>query len=125
MSSETENKDILYVEDNPANIRLMEAYFGRFSHITLHICQTGEDGLEKLQTLRPDLILMDINLPGISGIETTQKILATPELNGIPVIALTAAAMKQNIDAAAGLFEAYITKPIDFAELAGVLQPYL
>lgn len=116
---------VLYVEDNPANIRLIEVYFSRFEQVCLHTCESGEAGLELLKTMTPTLILMDINLPGMSGIELTYTLRDNPDYASIPVIALTAAAMQENKDAAEGLFEAYITKPVDFSELSRALQPYL
>lgn len=116
---------VLYIEDNPANIRLIEVYFSRFAHVCLHTCESGEAGLELLKTVTPAVILMDINLPGMSGIELTYTLRESPDYASIPVIALTAAAMQQNKDAAEGLFEAYITKPVDFNELSRALQPYI
>lgn len=116
---------VLYIEDNPANIRLIEVYFSRFEHVCLHTCESGEAGLELLKTMTPAVILMDINLPGMSGIELTSTLRDMPDYASIPVIALTAAAMQQNKDAAEGLFEAYITKPVDFSELSRALQPYI
>jgi len=122
---DNERRDILYIEDNPANIRLLEVYFSRFDNICLHTCESGEAALELLKTMTPALILMDINLPGMSGIELTYTLRDKTHYASIPVIALTAAAMQENKDAAEGLFEAYITKPVDFSELNRALQPYL
>ncbi|WP_342633078.1 hybrid sensor histidine kinase/response regulator [Methylophaga thiooxydans] len=119
------SKQILYIEDNPANIKLIEVFLSRFKHVSLETCETAEAGLEILYQRKPDLILMDINLPGISGIETAQKLQDTPEFADIPLIALTAAALEENSHAAQGLFTAYITKPVDFTLLARTLQPYL
>ena len=120
-----QNKIIFYIEDNPANIRLMEAFFRRFDNISLYSYQTAELGLEALKTLRPSLILMDINLPGISGLEATRHIQRHPDWKHIPVVAITAAAMKHNIDRAEQIFNAYITKPIDFIELTQVISEQL
>jgi len=122
---DTANKQILYIEDNPANIKLIEVFFSRFKHVSLKICETAEAGLVLINEHKPDLILMDINLPGISGLEAARTLHDTPAFADIPVIALTAAAMEENIDAAQGLFAAYITKPVDFTLLARAVQPYL
>lgn len=116
---------VLYIEDNPANIRLIEVFFSRYEHICLHTCDSAEAGLELLKTMTPDLILLDINLPGMTGIELSRIMQENRDLAAIPVIALTAAAMQENIDAADGLFKAYITKPVDFGLLARTLQAYL
>jgi CheY-like chemotaxis protein len=116
---------VLYIEDNPANIRLIEVFFSRYPHVTFHNCVSAEDGLEFIHQQRPDLILMDINLPGMSGIEATRILKNSDEFKDIAVIALTAAAMQENKDSAKGLFTAYVTKPIDFAQLTQLVRPYL
>lgn len=120
-----QRRHVLYVEDNPANIRLIEVFFSRIENVCLHTCESAEAGLELLKTMRPDVILMDINLPGMSGLELTRLLSENPDYAEIPVIALTAAAMQENIDRAEGLFKAYITKPVDFSLLTRTLQPYL
>lgn len=119
------HKLVMYIEDNPANIRLLEVFFSRFRHIDLHSCENAEAGIASLDNLRPDIILMDINLPGMSGIEATRKLRDMPDFSNIPVIAITAAAMEENIEAAGDLFAAYITKPVNFSLLTRTMQPYL
>ncbi|MEC9412360.1 MAG: ABC transporter substrate-binding protein [Pseudomonadota bacterium] len=121
----TEPRHVLYIEDNPANIRLIEVFFSRYPHVTFHNCVSAEDGLEFIHQQRPDLILMDINLPGMSGIEATRILKNSDQFKDIAVIALTAAAMQENKDSAKGLFTAYVTKPIDFAQLTQLVRPYL
>lgn len=121
----TEPRHVLYIEDNPANIRLIEVFFSRYPHVSFHNCISAEEGLEFIKQQRPDLILMDINLPGMSGIEATEILKNSAEFKDIAVIALTAAAMQENKDSAEGLFSAYVTKPIDFAQLTQLLRPYL
>ncbi len=123
--SDKSTRHILYIEDNPANIRLIEVFFSRYPNIKFHSCISAEEGLEFIKQQHPDLILMDINLPGMSGIEATQVIKASSEFRDIAVIALTAAAMQENKDAAEDLFTAYITKPIDFSQLTQLLQPHI
>lgn len=118
-------RHVLYIEDNPANIRLIEVFFKRYQQVCLHTCESAEAGLEVLKTMTPDLILMDINLPGMSGIEMTRMLRENGDYADIPVIALTAAAMQENIDAAGDLFKAYITKPVNFGLLTRTLQPFL
>jgi PAS domain S-box-containing protein len=118
-------RHVLYIEDNPANIRLLEVFFSRHQRVCLHTCESAEAGLALLKTMTPHVILMDINLPGMSGIEMARLLHEDSELNKIPLIAVTAAAMQENRDAAEGLFRAYITKPIDFQLLSRTLQPLL
>ena len=72
-----------------------------------------------------DFILMDINLSGMDGKEFTQRLRNKPEFKHIPIIALTSAAMTQDLEAAEDLFDSYITKPVDFSILTEVLQKYL
>lgn len=110
-------RKVLYIEDNPANIKLMQAYFRQQPQYELHSCKMAETGLKVIQSLQPDLILMDINLPGISGLDATRQIRQLPDMQTIPVIAVTAAAMPYDQQRAKGLFDAYLTKPLDFAEL--------
>lgn len=114
---QTTAKKVLYIEDNPANIKLMQAYFRQHPEFELHSCKMAETGLKVMQSLRPDLILMDINLPGISGLEATKQIRQLPEMQNVQVIAITAAAMPYDQQRASGLFDAYLTKPLDFNEL--------
>ncbi len=115
---------ILHIEDNPANIKLMEAFFDRLPQYTLHICKTAEAGLDWLESNMPAVILMDINLPGISGLQATEQIMANPKLRHIPVIAVTAAAMPYDLQQAEGLFTAYLTKPVNFILLTELLNKY-
>ena len=110
-------RKVLYIEDNPANIKLMQAYFRQQPQFELHSCKMAETGLKVIQSLQPDLILMDINLPGISGLEATRQIRQLPDMQKIPIIAITAAAMPYDQQRASGLFNAYLTKPLDFTEL--------
>lgn len=115
---------ILHIEDNPANIKLMEAFFERLPQYHLHVCKTAEAGLEWLEQNMPAVILMDINLPGISGLQATEQIMANPKFRHIPVIAVTAAAMPYDLQQAEGLFTAYLTKPVNFILLTELLNHY-
>jgi PAS domain S-box-containing protein len=117
---------IVYVEDNPSSIALMQDLLGDFERVELLTAPTAEIGLELVRSRRPHVVIMDINLPGISGFEAARRLQAWPETRGIPVIALSAAAMVR--DAAkireAG-FHRYLTKPVKIDELAGVLEELL
>ncbi|MDX1573177.1 MAG: ATP-binding protein [Methylophaga sp.] len=118
-------RKVLYIEDNPANIKLMQAYFRQQPQFELHSCKMAETGLKVIQSLQPDLILMDINLPGISGLEASRQIRQLPAMQKIPIIAITAAAMPYDLQRAKGLFDAYLTKPLDFTELDKELSQLL
>lgn len=120
-----QSRKVLYIEDNPADIRLMEAFFSRYEQLELHCCDNAEAGLSLLKTMTPDLILMDFNLPGMNGIQLCQIMQENQDLKTIPVIALTAKTRQQNTDISEGLFKAYITKPVDFSLLSKTLQSYL
>jgi PAS domain S-box-containing protein len=106
-------RTLLYVEDNPANVHLVEQIIARRSDLTLLIANDGYSGVEMARAQLPDLILMDVNLPGISGLEALRLLRTIPETSSIPVIALTANAMPHDIDQGlkAG-FCHYLTKPI-------------
>ena len=109
---------LLYVEDNPANLELVEQIIARHPDIHLLTALNGKSGIEIATATLPDLILMDINLPGISGIEAMKIIHANPVTAHIPVVALSANAMPADIERGlkAG-FYSYITKPIKVTEL--------
>jgi PAS domain S-box-containing protein len=114
---------LLYVEDNPANLMLVEDLIARRADIRLLSARDGNRGIEIARASRPDVILMDINLPGISGI-TALKILALdPTTAHIPVVALSANAMPRDIARGleAGFFR-YLTKPIKVNEFMETLD---
>jgi signal transduction histidine kinase len=119
-------KNILYVEDNSANRKLMQTYFDKWPEkVNLQMAETAEIALEILSKKQFDLILMDIHLPGQSGKDLTQMLRTHPEFKNLPIIAITAAAMKNDLSLANGLFNVYITKPLDFVYLTEVLKKYL
>jgi len=118
------SKKALYVEDNPANRRLMESFFNQ-QPFQLEMVETGELGWETAMAHNFDLILMDINLPGIGGRELARQLRETERYKNKPIFAVTAAAMKHDIESAKGLFDYYLTKPLDLSELAQVLKKYL
>jgi PAS domain S-box-containing protein len=109
---------ILYVEDNPANRVLMSKVIARKPEYNLIMAANAEDALEITCADPPDVILMDINLPGINGLEALERINDNSETAKIPVIALTAKAMQKDVERGrdAG-FYAYLTKPINFDEV--------
>ena len=104
---------LLYVEDNLANLKLIEQLIARRPDMRLLTAQNGKDGITLARGYFPDVILMDINLPGISGIETMKILRMDTSTAHIPIVALSANAMPSDIEKglAAGFFR-YLTKPI-------------
>jgi PAS domain S-box-containing protein len=114
---------LLYVEDNPANLMLVQKIIGRFPSLNLLTAVNGNLGIELARTKLPEVILMDINLPGISGIEAMKILHNDPVTAHIPIIAVSANAMPLDIEMGlkAGFFR-YLTKPIKVDELIGALN---
>jgi len=105
-------KTILIVEDNDLNLKLFRDLLGAFGYIT-HETREGIEAISMTRAIQPDLIIMDIQLPEISGLDITRKIKADHELKHIPIVAVTAFAMKDDEERImrAGC-EAYLSKPI-------------
>jgi len=118
------NKQVLYIEDKETNRLLMGAIFDRKTDV-LTMVETGELGLQAAFEKNFDLILMDIHLPGINGIEVTQQLRKHEYYENIPILALSAAAMKHDLQSAEGLFDDYITKPFSIPQLHKLLRKYL
>ena len=117
---------LLYVEDNPANLELVEQLIARRTDLRLLTAADGNIGIEFARAYQPELILMDINLPGISGIEAMKILHADPSTAHIPIIALSANAVPRDIEKGleAG-FISYITKPIKVTEFMAALDAAL
>jgi signal transduction histidine kinase/CheY-like chemotaxis protein len=117
---------VVYIEDNPSNIAFMRDLLEDFERITLVAIPTAEVGIEVVRERCPDLVIMDINLPGMSGFEATRRLREWPETAEIPVIALTAAAMVGDRKRASEVgFRKYLTKPVKIDELLQVLKELL
>ena len=117
---------LLYVEDNPGNRLLVEAIIARRPHIRLLSAPNGKKGIEMAQKFQPGLILMDIDLPDISGIDAMKALAADPLTARIPVVALSANAMSHDIEKGlkAG-FLRYLTKPINISAFMEMLDTEL
>ena len=117
---------LLYVEDNPANLKLVEQLIARRPTIRLLTAVDGNQGIQLARAHQPDVILMDINLPGISGIEAMKILRDDPATARIPIVALSANAMPRDIEKglAAGFFS-YLTKPIKVKEFMEALDAAL
>lgn len=117
---------VLYVEDNLANMRLMETIIGRLENMEMLRAYNAEEGIDLAKKHIPDMIMMDINLPGMSGIDALHELKRIKETADIPVIAVSADAMPLDVEKSmqAG-FKAYITKPIDVAHTHQVITNIL
>ena len=116
---------ILIVEDNPRNMKLVRDVLQVKGHTTIE-ATTGEEGVALATERIPDLILMDIQLPGINGIQALGQMRAEPSTARIPVIAVTASVMQQDrkLITEAG-FDGYIGKPINLAEFLQTVNAQL
>jgi signal transduction histidine kinase/ActR/RegA family two-component response regulator len=117
---------VLYVEDNPANLELVELIVARRTDLRLLGAADASVGIEFARVYQPEVILMDINLPGISGVEALRILRADPTTAHIPIIALSANAVPRDIERglAAGFFN-YITKPIKVNQFMEALDQAL
>jgi CheY-like chemotaxis protein len=117
---------VLYVEDNPANVIFMTDLLSAFENIELVSTLTAEMGIELACARKPAVIIMDINLPGLSGLDALRTLQRIPETRGTPVIALTAAASERDRERGerAGFYR-YLTKPVNVEELEGALGAVL
>ena len=116
-------RTLLYVEDNPANLELVEQLIARRSDLRLLSAADADLGIEYARVYQPALILMDINLPGMSGIDAMKCLRADPATAQIPIIALSANAVPRDIEKAleAGFFN-YLTKPIKVNQFMAALD---
>ncbi|MDT4990266.1 MAG: two-component system, cell cycle response regulator [Actinoplanes sp.] len=104
---------ILVIEDTPESLRLMSYLLAAYGH-AVTTAVTGEQGVELARAARPDMILMDLQLPGIDGFEALAALRSIADLDGVPVVAVTSFAMVGDRDRAlAAGFDHYLTKPID------------
>lgn len=118
-------KNILVVEDNEKNLYLISFILEKMGHKVI-AARTGEEGVERALKERPDLILMDIQLPGINGLETTRRIRASHAGGDVPIIALTSYALlgdrEQVLNAGCS---GYIEKPINPDTIMSEIEKYL
>jgi PAS domain S-box-containing protein len=119
-------KVILYVEDNPANITFMRDLVSTIDNVDLLTAPTAELGLELARARHPDAVVMDINLPGMSGLDALRLLRDAPETKDIPVIALTAAASERDRQRGvqAGFYQ-YLTKPVKVDAFLAALEALL
>lgn len=116
---------ILVVDDNEANLRLIHAVLKTRGYELLE-AMSGEAALETITSQRPSLVLMDVQMPGLSGVDVARTIRSMPALAEMPLIAITAMAMKGDREEiiAAG-FDDYLAKPYKMGELLGLVARWL
>jgi len=116
---------ILLVEDNEKNMKLLRDVLTAKGYRVLE-ATTGEEAVELTLADEPQLVLMDVQLPGIDGVEALRRVRADPRTTGVPVLALTAQAMDGDRERflAAG-FDGYLSKPVDIVELLATVAAYV
>jgi two-component system cell cycle response regulator DivK len=116
---------IVYIEDNMLNMRLIRRMLSSEDYV-IHESTTGLNGLALIEQHHPDLILMDINLPDIEGMEIARRVKGNSELMHIPIIALTANAMHGDRERfLAGGCDGYLAKPVSRTELLNTIAYFL
>ncbi|MEO8806548.1 MAG: PAS domain S-box protein, partial [Burkholderiaceae bacterium] len=125
-AAEYHRRVVHYVEDNETNVEVMRGILAQRSQVQLEVSVNGRSGLAAIRARRPDLILLDMHLPDISGIELLRELKADARTVSIPVVVVSADALSQQIDAA---FQAgcshYLTKPVSVSELLAVIDDLL
>ena len=116
---------VLIVEDNEKNMKLVRDILQHQGHATLEAV-TGRDGVAMATTRQPDLILMDIQLPDIDGIQALCEIRAVPALDAVPVVAVSASVMPdEHQKIVSSGFDAFVTKPINLKQFRETVQRFL
>lgn len=116
---------VLVVDDNPINCKLV-TYVVEAAGFAARVAADADAALAEIRTQRPDVILMDLQLPGIDGLELTRRLKADPETRAIAIIAVTAYAMKGDREKAlAAGCDDYVTKPIDTRALPDVIARHV
>ena len=117
---------VLYVEDNATNVEVMRGILAQRPQVELQVAADGREALAVLETQQPDLILLDMHLPDISGLELLRRFRATRRLGDVPIVMVSADALEPQIEAA---YEAgctrYLTKPVNVIELLSVVDHIL
>lgn len=117
---------VLYIEDNPSNLLLVQQIFKKLPDIDLLTSMLPVEGLEMALAHQPDLVLLDINLPGMSGYEVLAQLKSRPETKNINVFAVSADAMRDDQNQAnRDMFDEYITKPINVPGFINTVRDYL
>mgnify|MGYP005844743393 CR=1 FL=1 len=115
---------ILVVDDVPSNLDLVTAYFQNTSH-TLLTANSGEAALALVAQQIPDLILLDLRMPGLDGWEVAERLKQNPKTTAIPILILTASGLQQEEQKAKSLYEGFLRKPITLKQLVNTLSQFL
>ena len=119
------DEQILIVDDNATNLKLLRVLLSKEGY-QIRTAESAEDALELLKVSRPQLILMDIQLPGMDGLDLTRQLKADPDTRDIIILAVTSYAMKTDQEKAlAAGCNGYVTKPIDTRALPDLVRRYL
>ena len=113
---------VVHIEDNALNRSLVEALFAAYPQVRLHSAETAAEGQASIERLRPDVALVDINLPDGSGLDLCRRVRANPTLKQLPLIALSADALPEHIARALQTgFNHYLVKPLQIQRLLSIL----
>ncbi len=126
--SYAQQRTLLYIEDNPVNAELMLAMLAQRPSLHCELCEDGRSGLAALRRQRPDLLLLDMQLPDMDGLDVLRQLRSEPALADLPVLVVSANALPEQQAAAQGLgVRGYLTKPLDMqgllAELDALFEP--
>lgn len=125
-SDSTKQAHVLYIEDNPANTRLMQDIFSEFLSYELICADNAETGIEMCKKYLPNLILMDINMKGMNGYQALEIIKNDADISDIPVLAISADALPEQIEEGlAKGFSEYISKPFNVGDLIETIKRHL
>jgi two-component system cell cycle response regulator DivK len=125
MSDQPRPAVVLVVEDNPKNLKLVVDVL-TFAGYDVRAAETGELGVAAAVAERPDLILMDLQLPGIDGVEALQRIRGDDRCQGVPIVAVTAFASEEDRSSAfAAGFDGFVAKPLDVRSFPRQVQGFL
>jgi PAS domain S-box-containing protein len=126
LAGEIARYKVVYVEDNPSNIAFMRDLIAELPSVHLLVAPTAEIGIPLVVAEQPHVVIMDVNLPGMSGFEAVKRLKALPETRAIPIIGLSAAALLKDTARATGAgFYRYLTKPVKVDELFQTLEVLL
>jgi CheY-like chemotaxis protein len=118
-------RDILVVDDNPSNLKLF-TYLLAMSGYTVTTAASAEEAIDVLRRLVPDLIIMDLQLPGVDGLTLTRQLKADPRMKDIPIVAVTASAMKGDEEKArAAGVDGYMSKPVEKRAFRAMVASHL
>ncbi len=126
LSGQKKMSKVIYIEDNPTNMKLVRDALTKYPSIHFMEAPNAMVGLEMIRRKDPDVVLMDIHLPGLSGVDAVEEIRQDPKIKHLPVLAISANATQKDIEISISKgFNAYLTKPIQIPELTRAIQKFL